>query len=108
MRRSGQDGGCTDCLYNAFRSSNVKEVGIKFDTTTYSVSCTSTYCRTRRYCILGTYLYNISLITMLHGRQNRRVKKRHDEPGYSSILLHLVWDRMGVNTIILPYYLKKI
>ena len=41
------------------------------------------------------YCCTLTLIA-IQGHQNR--DKRHDEPGYSSILLHWVWDRMGVST----------
>ena len=33
-----------------------------------------------------------------------QVHKHTDEPGYSSILLHRIWDRMGVYTITTNYY----
>ena len=38
-------------------------------------------------------------------RDTRTEAKRDDEPGYSSIFLHWVWDRMGVNTLVL-YYIR--
>ena len=47
----------------------------------------------------------LTLITM-QGHQNRR-SKRHDEPGYSSILLYWVWNRIGINTSILPCLFVK-
>ena len=47
----------------------------------------------------------LTLITM-QGHQNRR-SKRHDEPGYSSILVYWVWNRIGINTTILPYLFVK-
>ena len=42
----------------------------------------------------------------MQGHQNR--SKRHDEPGYSSILVRWVWNRIGINTTtILPYLFVK-
>ena len=45
------------------------------------------------------HLYSLLYTCIINSHADTKSEtKRHDEPRYSSILLHWVWDRMGVNT----------
>ena len=52
-------------------------------------------------------LYCTLTLIAMQGHQAKQ-RQKDDEPGYSSILLHGVWDRMGVNTNIMLLLLLAI
>ena len=42
----------------------------------------------------------VVLYTYIDRQVHQSIGKRRDEPGYHSILLYWVWDRVGVNPVI--------